>query len=167
MVLRALPRILHEMPDVKYRIVGDGPERTRLLRLAEELDVRRSVDFAGPVDDVALMDYYRTCDIFVMPSREATDGSDIEGFGIVFLEANLFGKPVIAGRSGGILDAVVDGQTGLIVDPMNIDEIADSVLTLFKDPVFARQLGQQGRERALRDFTYERIARQAALIMST
>jgi glycosyltransferase involved in cell wall biosynthesis len=87
----------------------------------------------------------------LLPTRTMPNG-DTEGFGIVFLEANLMGKPVVGGRAGGTEDAVVDGQTGLLVDGYDIEQIADAAVRVLDDPVYAKLLGQQGKERVLREF---------------
>lgn len=154
MVIRALPRLLGAMEDVTYLIVGDGPYRTVLEELASELDVREHVVFAGKVPDEDLPDIYALCDVFVLPSREQPNLCDIEGFGMVFLEANASGKPVVAGRSGGVGDAVVDGETGLLVDPLDPDGIASSIERLLATPRLASRMGKQGRERAVREFSW-------------
>jgi phosphatidylinositol alpha-1,6-mannosyltransferase len=158
MVIRALPRLLDIMGDVTYLIVGDGPHRAELEALALALGVRERVAFAGRVPDEDLPDIYALCDAFVLPSREQLDSCDVEGFGMVFLEANASGKPVVAGRSGGIGDAVLDGETGLLVDPLDPDCIASSIGKLLANPQLASRMGEQGRERAVREFSWPAVA---------
>lgn len=165
MVLRALPTVLQDFPDLRYKIVGDGPYLSTLLQLTKELQIQESVDFIGKVSDDELMSYYNDCDLFIMPSREASDGSDIEGFGIVFLEANLFGKPVIGGASGGISDAIVHGHTGLLVNPNKAEAIATSIILLLKDNNLATALGENGRERIFQELTYEHVAKRVQRIL--
>ncbi|MGD8717877.1 MAG: glycosyltransferase family 4 protein [Candidatus Zixiibacteriota bacterium] len=152
-VIRAMPLIVRCVPRCYYWIVGAGDDEARLRDLAEESGVADNVVFWGRVEDVA--PYYRACDVFVMPNRRVVeDGVEKnEGFGLVFLEASLFAKPVVAGRCGGALDAVDDGHTGLLVDPECPAEVAAAVVALLTYPGEARRLGDAGRERVLREFT--------------
>ncbi|NLB96282.1 MAG: glycosyltransferase, partial [Armatimonadetes bacterium] len=154
-VLRALPRIAAAVPEVAYLVAGTGPREPVLRRLAGELGVAERVVFAGRVPDEELADYYGAADVFIHPNRELPNG-DVEGFGIVFLEANAAGKPVIGGNSGGTPDAVVDGVTGFLIDPNDVDAVADAAIRLLTDRDLARKLGEQGRERARTEFTWER-----------
>ena len=114
-VIEALPAVLARHPDVHYLIVGDGPYRAQLDQLIAARHVSGSVRFAGTVSDEELLAHYAIADVFVMPHRELPSG-DTEGFGVVFLEANACGVPVIAGRAGGARDAVEDQVNGLTVD---------------------------------------------------
>jgi len=156
MVIRALPLILAKVPDVRYVIVGDGWLRPDLERLAVSLGVQDAVIFAGEVSDAALDAWYRRCDVFILASRESGVDGGSEGYGIVFVEANLRGKPVIGGRSGGIPDAVLDGVTGLLVNPSDVGEVADAVVQLLNDPTLAARLGDEGRRRALEELSWSR-----------
>jgi phosphatidylinositol alpha-1,6-mannosyltransferase len=155
-VLEALPAIVERYPNVKYLIIGKGLLERKLKNIVEKRKLCHVVEFHGEVDNIA--DFYGNCDVFIMPSRFIEKKGDVEGFGLVFLEANFFGKPVIAGNSGGISDAVIDGETGILVNPENPKEIADAVLKLFDDPKLARKLGEQGRKRVLEEFTWDRAA---------
>ena len=110
MVIRALPKLLKRYPDLVYLIVGDGRYRQTLETLVGQAGVGDTVVLTGEVRDVPLQQIYALCDLFVMPSREQLDQCDVEGFGMVYLEANACGKAVIGGRSGGIADAIIDGQ---------------------------------------------------------
>jgi phosphatidylinositol alpha-1,6-mannosyltransferase len=157
MVIKALPTVLKRFPDVVYLIVGDGPNRLALEELATSLNLEQKVIFAGLVPDEALPLYYETCDIFIMPSRTIEKTGHVEGFGIVYLEANLCGKPVIGGRSGGVPDAIVDGVTGLLVDPLDSSEIAEAIIKLLSNPELARKMGQAGRIRAQTEFNWDKI----------
>lgn len=160
-VLRALARLPD--PDVVYLIVGRGREEARLRALASACGVVDRVRFAGFVPDADLPAVYNLCDVFAMPNRvtEGTDLSgDIEGFGISFVEAGACGKPVVAGRSGGAVEAVVDGQTGLLVDPHSDREVAEALRRLLNDPAEARRLGEAGRRRAETLFDWEALAGQ-------
>lgn len=158
MVIRSLPKILARYPNVIYVIAGDGPERIYLENLAKESGVEDEVIFVGEVKDKDKPYYYENCDIFVMPSRNIK--GDVEGFGIVYLEAALYGRPVIAGNSGGSPEAALDGQTGLIVDSENLEEIADAVIRLLADSDYANKLGVQGKERVLKEFSWENQMRK-------
>ena len=109
-IIEALPAILEQVPDVVYLIVGTGREEERLRVYAQEKGVADRVIFAGHVPDEELPAYYNAADVFIMPNRE--EGTNVEGFGIVFLEANACGIPVIGGRSGGTVDAIADGLFG-------------------------------------------------------
>ncbi len=156
-VIAALPLIQRCVPRCSYWLVGAGDDAVRLRALARDGGVLDDVKFWGRVADVA--PFYRECDIFVMPSRQLVeDGIEKgEGFGLVFLEASLFGKPVIAGRCAGALDAVIDGETGFLVDAENPAAVAAAVVALLTSTAEAKRMGQAGRARVLRDFT---VARQ-------
>ena len=154
MVLRALPQIIKQVPNVVYLIIGDGPDRQELVKLTNQLRLGDRVKFLGQVASWDLPAYYQACHVFIMPSRQINTW-DVEGFGIVYLEANLFGKPVIGGKSGGIAEAVVDGQTGLLVSPTDQDQIAKAAVRLLTDTAYAERLGLQGLERTTSQFDWE------------
>jgi phosphatidylinositol alpha-1,6-mannosyltransferase len=122
--------------------------------------VRDAVTFVGDVSDEEVAAWYERCDVFVLASRESAASGGAEGYGIVFVEANLHGKPVIGGRSGGVPDAVRDGATGLLVNPLDAGEIADAVIRLMQDPALARRLGAEGRRRALEELSWPRYVEQ-------
>lgn len=158
MVIRALPRVLKSVSDVTYLIIGDGPYRSQLERLARDMKVEDRVVFTGQVGQEDIPEVYSLCNVFAMPSRDQAESCDVEGFGLVFLEANASGKPVIAGRSGGIPDAVSDGVSGFLVNPTDIDDIANAMVKLLLNRDLAERLGSQGRARVMRDFTWEGVA---------
>lgn len=158
MVLQALRKLVLEMPNLVYLIVGTGPEEERLRAAASEWNLTESVRFVGYVKDEDLAKFYNAADIYVMPNSE--ERGDIEGFGMVFLEANACGKPVIAGRSGGAAEAVVHGKTGLLIDPNDAIELEDAIRLLCQDRIRAIELGSNGRRRALADFNWESRALQ-------
>ncbi|MCP4372485.1 MAG: glycosyltransferase family 4 protein, partial [Deltaproteobacteria bacterium] len=119
-IIRALPEITKHFPEVKYVIVGSTYASTpgltdELNKMATQLGVSQHVVLVGEVENEELPYYYKACDLFIMPNRDEP-GGDVEGFGIVFLEAGFLGKPVIGGNSGGVPDAVQHGKTGLLVD---------------------------------------------------
>jgi phosphatidylinositol alpha-1,6-mannosyltransferase len=159
-VIRALPRVLRTIPDTTYLIVGDGPCRRDLEKQARELGVAERVVFAGQVCDAELPDYYALSDVFIMASREQAEDCTVEGFGIVYLEANACGKPVIGGRSGGVPDAVQDGETGLLVDPHSPEEVARALMNLLTDRTRAARMGKVGRARVVQEFSWSRMAEQ-------
>jgi len=146
MVVRALPAILAKEPTALWVVAGDGPDRGRIEQLVHERQLDAHVVFAGTVFDQQLSALLTRADVFLMPNRRI--GADVEGFGIVFLEAALFGVAAVGGRSGGVPDAVLDGETGLLCDPENPDDIAEKVLRILSLPNLARQLGQRAKERA-------------------
>ena len=165
-VLRALARL--DAPDVVYLIAGRGREEARLRALAGACGVADRVRFAGFIPEADLAGVYNLCDVFAMPNR-VTEGTalagDVEGFGISFVEAGACGKPVVAGRSGGAVEAVLDGETGLLVDPRSDQETAEAIQRLLEDPAEARRLGEAGRRRAEALFDWDALARQVEAIL--
>jgi len=147
-VIRALRLVRRRVGPVRYVIVGDGPEKRRLRRLAGSEGCAEDVVFAGQVAGPELPPFYAACDVFIMPSRALARRDGVEGFGIAFLEAGACGKPVIGGRSGGISYAVTDGVTGILVDPLNVEEVADALSHLLLDREEASRLGGRARARS-------------------
>jgi len=143
-VIKTLPRLISKFTDIVYLIVGTGPYEECLRKLTDELKLDGHVIFTGQVDDEILPLYYNACDVFIMLSREIYNEAKVEGFGIVFLEASACGKPIIAGRSGGIEDAVTDKVTGILVDPLDQDEIESAAEKILSDKNYAEQLGSNG-----------------------
>jgi len=140
-LIRALPGIRQRVPDVALLIVGGGPDEKRLRRLAGDLPVH----FTGPVPWPDLPAHYAAGDVYAMPCRTRRGGLDVEGFGIVFLEASAVGLPVVAGDSGGSPDAVRDGETGYLVDGRDVDALANRLVTLLVDRDLAARMGAAGR----------------------
>jgi len=159
LILRAMARLTRELPNAVYLIVGRGPEEQRLQKLAAELGITDSVRFAGRVPEELLPDCYNLCDVFAMLNREEANG-DLEGFGMVFLEASAMGKPVIGGRSGGTADAILEGKTGFRVDVSQLDELTATLRLLLTDANLRCQLGNAGRDRAQREFQWRDRARK-------
>ena len=145
MLIRAWPRVQHQVPGAALLLVGGGPSRGRLERLAESKGVVQSVVFTGSVDWPLLPAYYGAGDIFAMPCRTRLSGLDVEGLGIVFLEAAACELPVVAGDSGGAPDAVADGVTGHVVDGRSTDDVTSRIVELLKQPDDAAEMGQRGR----------------------
>ncbi len=141
--IRALAEIARERPEIRLLVVGQGPYRARLEEIAAESGVADKVIFTGLVPEDDLVDHYCLGDVFVMPNRALPDG-DTEGFGLVFLEANSCGLPVIAGRDGGSTDAVADGVNGLVVDGRSVAAVAHAMARLHDDPVLREAIRRQG-----------------------
>jgi phosphatidylinositol alpha-1,6-mannosyltransferase len=160
MVINALPKIVEAIPNVHYIIVGDGPEKENLLFAAEKLNVSDYISFVGFVPDGMLSSYYQYCDIFVTVSQKNDVDMDMEGFGIVFLEANLHSKPVIGTKVGGIIEAVVQNETGILIDPGDIDALVEGVILLTENKDLAREYGERGRDRVLNELTSEITAKK-------
>lgn len=149
-VLRAIAVL---EPSVKLVVIGDGPERKTLEQLAATLGIADRVRVLGAVEDAATYRWYHAADLFVMPPRML--GPDVEGFGMVYLEAGWYGLPVIATRTGGIPDAVVDGETGLLIDDSDDPVVlANSIQRLNDDPALRAQLGAQARSRVRQYFVW-------------
>lgn len=146
-VMRAMRLVRERVPDARWVIVGDGPLRGELEQLAGDLGVADAVSFLGSVSDSERDSCLRRSKLLVMPSRLPDAGAG-EGFGIVYLEAGAFGKPVVAGNVAGAVDAVLDGRTGLLVDPTDPAAVAEAIVSLLLDADLARRLGEAGAEHA-------------------
>jgi phosphatidylinositol alpha-1,6-mannosyltransferase len=155
LVLEALRHIGGSLP-LTYVIVGDGEERARLERLAAEYRLHDCVHFAGEVAPLDLPGYYAACDIFLLPNR--IHERDVEGFGIVFLEAAATGRPSIGGRTGGVPEAVADQETGLLVSGTDAVELASAISLLAASKEMRDAMGSAGRQRVCERFTWERAA---------
>lgn len=158
LVIRALARLARDRPELahqaRYVIAGRGPEQEllRLEKLAAGLGVADRVHFAGYVATEDMRFVYNACDIYVMASR-VVSGQDVEGFGITFLEAAACGKPVIGGHSGGVPDAIADGETGFLVDPEDPAELAVYLARLIEHPRLRRRMGEAGLNRVRTQFS--------------
>lgn len=144
-LILAMPRILREIPDAALLIVGGGPYRSELQALAERTGVAGAVRFTGPVPEAELPAHFGAGDVFAMPCRTRRGGLDVEGLGIVYLEASATGLPVVAGDSGGAPDAVLEGETGYVVPGGSPELAAERVLTLLRNPELRHRLGERGR----------------------
>ncbi len=173
LVIRAMPEILTALPEAIYFIAGSGPDSQRLRDLAKKLPAaaQKRLIFLGQISEAEKWVWLSLADIFLMPAQAlgapaAAQGSrlaagvDFEGFGIVYLEANLAGTPVIAADSGGVRDAVVDGQNGILLKKPGSEELIKAVVRLGLDEGLRRRLGEQGRARAEREFSWPAKARQ-------
>ncbi|MFA5128590.1 MAG: glycosyltransferase family 4 protein [Patescibacteria group bacterium] len=152
-VIEAMTEILKHVPNAIYVIVGDGLESEKLKIQSEKLKLENNILFTGEISEEKKLAFYQLCDVFIMTPRQI--GADVEGFGTVYLEANQFGKPVVAGGSGGVGEAVADGVTGLVVDPENITQIAEAVIKILTDENLAKKMGEEGRERVEKEFEWE------------
>ena len=158
-LIESLPRVLSKVPDAGLVVVGEGTERDRLETIAKNLGVDDRVKFLGRLTDAEKFLCFERCDLFAMPSRE-THGPAREGFGIAFLEANAFGKPAIGGNAGGVPDAVVHNETGLLVDPNSIEDIANAIVRLLQNPCEAHRLGENGRHRVQNELNWNAVSRK-------
>jgi len=154
-VILSLKEIIKDVPEAVYLIVGDGDDRKRLESMAEELGLKQHVIFAGFVPENLLVDYYNLCDVFVMPSKFGVRHGRYmgEGFGIVYIEAQSCGKPVIAGKYGGSSDAVLHGETGYLVHPENSNEIAERIIKILKNRRLSERMGRKAREWVIANFS--------------
>jgi phosphatidylinositol alpha-1,6-mannosyltransferase len=157
-VLRALKVIRERVPDATWVVVGEGALRSRLERLAVDYGVEEQVRFLGELSDRERDRWYRDAHVFVMPSRLPAGGGG-EGFGIVYMEAAAHALPVVAGDVAGARDAVIHGETGLLVDPTDHLAVADATAGLLLDPEKRTRLGRRGAERAAA-FAWPKIARR-------
>lgn len=155
----ALPAIVKEAPATLWVVVGDGPALNEVRRRVEETGLVKHVVFTGRLTYAELSGLYARADVFVMPNRQI--GPDVEGFGIVFLEAALFGVPCVAGNSGGAPQAIDPGRTGLLCDGGNPADIAEKVLRLLTDDRLAAAMGEAGRE-WVKKHTWENYCRTIA-----
>jgi phosphatidyl-myo-inositol dimannoside synthase len=154
---RAMPLVRSRAPDAQWVVVGDGSLQGDITRLAEAHGVGHAIRLCGRVTNAERDRWLDSAHVFAMPSRAPHGGAAGEGFGIAYLEAGVHGLPVVAGRVGGALDAVVDGATGLLVDPTDHVEVADAIGRLLADPRAAARMGAAGSARA-REFAWPLIA---------
>ncbi|MEV5377774.1 glycosyltransferase family 4 protein [Streptomyces nondiastaticus] len=145
-LILAMPRILAALPDAVLLIVGGGPYEDDLRKLAAETGVAGAVRFTGAVPWEELPAHYGAGDVFAMPCRTRRGGLDVEGLGIVYLEASATGLPVVAGDSGGAPDAVLEGETGYVVKGGSPAQAADRIVTLLRDPELRARMGARGRQ---------------------
>jgi len=158
-IIRALPLVRARVPNAEWIVIGTGPRREQFQRLAEIYGVSGSVRFLGEVSDDERDEWLERAHVFTMPSRLSANGLGGEGFGIVYLEASWHELPIVAGDAGGALDAVVNGETGLLVDANDHVAVAGAVTRLLAEPALQRRLGDRGMQRA-KDFAWPMITRQ-------
>jgi phosphatidyl-myo-inositol dimannoside synthase len=164
LLIRALPGILSKRKRVVYLVAGSGSERANLEGLAADLGVSQNVVFTGYADPDDLVGIYDACDLFVMPTRE--DKGKVEGFGYSYIEAAARGKTSIAGNHGGATEAVIDGLTGLLVNPHDSNELADRILSLLDNDGLRRNLESNAISRAFELFHMDHLLRAMAVLFS-
>lgn len=157
-LIQALPLVRRTVPDAALLLVGSGKYRAELQRLADGLEVGEHVVFTGGVAHADLPAHYAAGDVFAMPCRTRRGGMDVEGLGIVYLEASATGLPVVAGNSGGAPDAVREGETGFVVDGRNVRGLAEPLVTLLRDDALRAELGAAGRAWIERAWRWEIMA---------
>ncbi|KQV16844.1 MULTISPECIES: glycosyltransferase family 4 protein [unclassified Kitasatospora] len=165
-LIAALPQILRDVPDAVLLIVGGGPYQGELEKLAEATGVSASVRFTGAVPWSELPAHYGAGDVFAMPCRTRRGGLDVEGLGIVYLEASATGLPVIAGDSGGAPDAVLEGETGYVVPGGSPEAVAERTVRLLHDPELRRTMGEAGRRWVERSWRWDLLAGRLTALLA-
>ncbi len=165
-LLRAWPAVRAAGGDPLLLLVGGGPDAGRLRQLAARLGVAGSVRFTGQVPDADLPAYYDAGQVFAMPCRTRRRGLDVEGLGMVYLEASATGLPVIAGDSGGAPDAVLTGETGYVVPGRDVAQLARRLTEFLGDPAGARAMGEKGLAWVDREWRWELVARRLEQILA-
>jgi len=161
-LIEGMEDVRRRVPDATLLIVGGGPYEDHLRDLAGEAP-EGSVIFAGQVSEADLPRHYAMGDVFAMPCRTRLGGLEVEGWGNVFIEAAACGRPVVVGDSGGAREALVDGETGILVDGADVASVADAVASLLGDPVRAQRMGEAGRARVERSHTWPAIAERLVI----
>lgn len=164
-MLKAMAQLRKGGADARYLVVGVGKKRTEYKKLAETLGIADAVRFIGNVPDADLPGLYNAAAVYAGISRRA-DGTRIEGFGVALAEASACGLPVVAGRSGGLAEAVREGETGFVVDPEDVNAVAEAVSRLLSDQLLARRLGQGGRKAVETYYNWDRVIRDLREIES-
>ena len=164
-LIEAMPAICREIPDAHLVMIGEGPYRSYLENRRKVLGLEEKVTFIGRIQYAELPTYICIGDLFVMPSRSRLAGLEVEGLGIVYLEASACGLPVIAGNSGGAPDAVLAGETGLVVDGTHVNDVASAVIELLNDPERSQRMGQRGREWIVQEWRWEIWASRFAQLL--
>ena len=164
-LIQAWPKVRAEVPEAILILVGDGPYRQKLQRLVRQHDLDGHVMFTGAVPWSDLPSYYDAGDVFAMPCRTRRGGLDVEGLGIVYLEASATGLPVIGGDSGGAPDAILDGETGYVVPGGDPAAVAARIAELLSDPARARAMGEKGLAWVDREWRWELAAARLASIL--
>jgi phosphatidylinositol alpha-1,6-mannosyltransferase len=162
LVIQALSKISEQVQDLVYVVVGDGSQKENLEKFGSESGVE--IIFTGRISDEELSAWYKICDAFILTPKKSE--SDVEGFGIVYLEANSYSKPVIGSRVGGVVEAIQNGVSGILVEPDNVEEIGQAIVKLFSDDELREKLGRQGRERVERDFSFEQQIKWLKQVLS-
>lgn len=164
-LIAAMPNIVSHIPNAHLVIVGGGNFETKLRNLAGNSSARSHITFTGKVAYEQLPLWYAAADVFAMPCRTRNAGWDVEGLGIVYLEASASEVPVIAGDSGGAPDAVLEGETGYVVDGTNVGQIENAILRVLTDDDLAHRLGRRGREWVLEKWTWDRAVNRLQALL--
>ena len=165
-LVESMPQILSQIPDAHLVFIGEGPYKEYLVKRAAELKVSDAITFIGRIQYAELPRYICVGDIFAMPSRSRLAGLEVEGLGIVYLEASACGLAVVGGKSGGAPDAVLEGETGFAVDGTSTNVVAEAVVTLFKNPERASQMGARGRQWIIDEWRWEIWAKKFAQLLA-
>lgn len=168
-VIQALPDVERRLKrKICYRIVGSGSDDMFIEQLASRNKERIHVETINNASFKELVKEYQGCDLFILPSRMEQSGKkylDGEGFGIVYIEAAACGKPVVGSKQGGAPDAIINGKTGYLVDPIDVKEIADAVCSILEDPEAAENMGVEGRSFVIRNFSRELFQERVAALL--
>jgi phosphatidylinositol alpha-1,6-mannosyltransferase len=164
-LIEAMPQVLQKIPNAHLVLIGEGPYRGYLEGRAKSLQIDSHITFIGRIAYAELPRYICVGEIFAMPSRSRFAGLEVEGLGIVYLEASACGLPVIAGNSGGAPDAVLDGITGVVVDGRDVNAVADSIEELLLDKERARDMGLRGREWVIDQWRWQIWAERFASLL--
>ena len=165
-LIESMPKILMQIPDAHLLFIGEGPYKDYLVKRAAELKVSHAITFIGRIQYDELPRYICVGDIFAMPSRSRLAGLEVEGLGIVYLEASACALAVIGGKSGGAPDAVLEGETGFAVDGTSSDSVAQAAITLLDNPELARQMGVRGRQWIIDEWRWEIWAQKFAQLLT-
>ena len=165
-LVRTFAAVRAAVPDAAIVLVGGGPFRAKVEALARRSEHRDAIVLAGEVGDDELPGLYAAADVFAMPCRSRWGGLEVEGYGIVFLEAAATGLPVVAGRSGGAAEAVIHGETGFVVEGTDDAAVVDAIVTLLRDRATASAMGARGRERAVAGYDWRTIARRLGVMLN-
>jgi phosphatidylinositol alpha-1,6-mannosyltransferase len=154
-LIEAMPAIIKEIPQAHILMIGEGPYRSYLENRVKSLGIQERVTFIGRLQYADLPRYICVGDVFVMPSRSRLAGLEVEGLGIVYLEASACGLPVIAGNSGGAPDAVLEGETGLVVDGTKKEDVAAATIALLLDADRSKAMGIRGRQWIIQEWRWD------------
>ena len=157
LVIKAVSEIKKLKPslNIKYILIGDGRETQYLKNLTKQLNLESQIEFLGSCDLEKRNKFYKLSDIFLMPVE--TKENNIEGFGIVFLEANYYKVPVIGTATGGIVEAIVDGETGLLIKPNDLNDLVEKILYLYENENIRKKMGEKGHYRAINEYSWQKI----------
>jgi phosphatidylinositol alpha-1,6-mannosyltransferase len=159
MMIKAVPKIVEQYPDFLYAIVGGGEQKQELISLVADLNLTEHVMFMSEISDEQMVQCYQQCDLFILPNR--TINQDIEGFGMVLVEAQSCGKPVIAGDSGGTKETMLDGQTGYVIDATSVSTISAKVCAMLDDDDSLQSMGIAARDHVVANLDWTALSSQA------